>query len=131
MSYVLCVNNAPYIHIPGEPEQTEPLLSLTVGKVYKALPDMTAERYGSIRVIDESFGEPGSEDGYLYPADYFQPFLPNGNQQMTTAITVHLDEFTRGVLNAEAVAADMSVSRLVREWIEERLDLPTAAGWYR
>ncbi|HRJ43285.1 MAG: hypothetical protein KJZ86_18295 [Caldilineaceae bacterium] len=125
MSYVLCVNNAPYIHIAGEPEQTEPLLSLTVGKVYKALPDPLAERHGDIRVIDESYGEAGSEGGYLYPADYFQPFVPNGNQRMTAAITVHLDEFTRGVLNAEAVAANMSVSRLIREWIEERLDLPS------
>lgn len=127
MSYVLCVNNAPYIHPPDEPMQTEPLASLTVGKVYKALPDALAERYGSIRVIDDTFGEAGSEDGYLYPADYFQPFVPNGSQRMTATITVHLDEYTRGVLDAEATAADKSISKLVREWIEERLDLPTAA----
>ena len=26
-----------------------------------------------IRVIDESFGEPGSEQGYMFPLNYFEP----------------------------------------------------------
>jgi hypothetical protein len=30
------------------------------------------------------------------------------------------------VIQAEAIAADKSVSALLREWIEERLDLATA-----
>ena len=127
MSYVRCVNNMPYLRILGQPEQTEPLYSLVVGKTYKTLSDPSAERHGMIRVIDESYGEPGSQDGYLYPADYFEPFVPNGRQRMAATITVHLDEFTQGVLHAEATAADRSVSALVREWIEERLDLPAAA----
>ena len=127
MSYVRCVNNMPYLRILGQPEQTEPLYSLVVGKIYKALSDPSAERHEMIRVIDESYGEPGSQDGYLYPADYFEPFVPNGRRRMAATITVHLDEFTQGVLHAEATAADRSVSALVREWIEERLDLPAAA----
>jgi hypothetical protein len=127
MNYVKCVKNLPYLFPPGEPPQVEPLISLVVGKVYKALPDPPAEGHGMIRVIDESYGEPGSQDGYLYPADYFEPFVPNGGRRMAATITVHLDEFTQGVLHAEATAADRSVSALVREWIEERLDLPVAA----
>ncbi|MBI3960109.1 MAG: hypothetical protein HY328_14950 [Chloroflexi bacterium] len=127
MSYVKCVNNMPYLFPPGEPQQVEPLVSLVMGKVYKTLPDLPAERHGLIRVIDETFGESGSEDGYLYPAEYFEPFVPNDNRRMAATVTVHLDEFTQGVLYAEATAADRSVSAFVREWIEERLDLPVTA----
>jgi hypothetical protein len=126
MNYVKCVNNAPYLFPLGEPKPTEPLISLTLGKVYKAIPDSSAQRNGMIRVIDETYGEPGSEDGYWYPADYFEPFLPNGDRRMSTAITVHVDDFTSGVLYAEALAADLPLSALIREWIEERLDLPAA-----
>lgn len=38
--------------------------------------------------------------------------------------TLRLDEITKGVLHAEAVAAKKSISALLREWIDERLDLP-------
>lgn len=106
--------------------QEEPLLDLTIGRVYKALPAATAERHGMMRVIDESYGEPGSAQGYLYPADYFQPFMPNGNTQQPASVTVHLDEYLKGILHAEAVAANKSVSALVCDWMEERLDLPVS-----
>jgi len=71
VSYVKCIKNEPYIHMPDQPLQEEPLYGLTVDKVYKTIPDRVAETQGMIRVIDESYGEAGSEHGYLYPADYF------------------------------------------------------------
>ena len=109
--------------LPHQPEQQEPLFGLTIGKVFKLISDTNAERHGMLRVIDESFGEAGSEDGYLYPAGYFELFLPNeGNS--SSSLTIHLDEYIKGVFHAEAVASDKSVSALVREWLEERLDLP-------
>jgi hypothetical protein len=124
MSYVKCIRNEPYIQAPGQPAQEEPLFGLTVGKVYKTIPDRTSEKHGLLRVIDESYGEPGSENGYLYPADYFEPFLPLRNVQSPSPVTIYLDEYIRGILHAEAVAADKSVSALIRDWLEERLDLP-------
>ncbi len=127
MSYVKCLNNQPYIQLPNQPLQTEPLFGLTVGKVYKLIPDRTAQEHGLIRVIDESFGETGSEGGYLYPAEYFEPFLLAEHVQAPASMTIYVDDYLKGVLQAEAVAADKSVSALVREWLEERLDLPTPA----
>lgn len=103
--------------------QEEPLFGLTVGKVYKVISDPTAEQHGMTRIIDESFGEPGSEDGYLYPSDYFEPFLPD-EHLCRTSLTIYLDEYVKGVLHAEAVASNKSVSALMRDWVEERLDLP-------
>ncbi len=38
---------------------------LEKGKVYRSIPDATAEAEGMLRVIDES------EEDYLYPAEYF------------------------------------------------------------
>ena len=99
------------------------MFGLTVGKVYKVISDPTAEQHGMTRIIDESFGEPGSEDGYLYPSDYFEPFLP-GEHLSRSSLTIYLDEYVKGVLHAEAVASNKSVSALMRDWVEERLDLP-------
>ena len=127
MSYVKCISNQPYMQPPGQPPQVEPLFDLTIGKVYKIIPDPTAERHGMIRVLDESYGEPGSENGYLYPAEYFEPFLSVGKGSLTSAVTIHVDDYLKGVLHAEAVAADKPISALLRTWLEERLDLPTPA----
>lgn len=44
--------------------------SLEIHKPYQVLPDVNAEKYGEIRVVDES-----GED-YLYPAEYFLPIEP-------------------------------------------------------
>ena len=108
---------------PNPPEQEGPLFGLTVGKVYKVISDPVAERHGMIRIVDESFGEPGSENGYLYPADYFEPFLPSTDSSRCS-LTIFLDEYVKGVLHAEAVASNKSGSALMRDWVEERLDLP-------
>jgi hypothetical protein len=47
--------------------------SLIIGRVYRTLPDADAAKHDLIRVIDETYGEPGSEDGYLYPTSMFVP----------------------------------------------------------
>jgi hypothetical protein len=69
--FVICVSNN------NRPE------SLIVGRVYRALPDEDAAKHNLIRVIDETYGEPGSEDGYLYPTSMFVPIeLPKVAEQM-------------------------------------------------
>ena len=123
MSYAKCISNRPYLNPPDQSEQEGPLFGLTVGKVYKVISDPIAEQHGMIRIIDESYGESGSENGYLYPARYFEPFLPTEDPSRSS-LTIYLDEYVKGVLHAEAIASDKSVSALAREWMEERLDLP-------
>lgn len=119
--YVRCVKNKAYVAYKDQPAPEEELVTLTIGKVYKALPQTPDEqRLGELRVIDNE-----GED-YIYPADYFEPFLPNGSQ-LTESVTVHLDQYLKNILHAEALAANKSVSALLREWAEERLDLPAAA----
>ncbi|MDE0141813.1 MAG: hypothetical protein OXI80_13375 [Caldilineaceae bacterium] len=99
------------------------MFGLTIGKVYKVISHPVAERDGMIRIIDESFGEPGSENGYLYPADYFEPFLPSTDSSRCS-LTIYLDEYVKGVLHAGAVASKKSVSALMPDWVEQHLDLP-------
>ena len=123
MRYAKCISNRPYLHPRNQPEQKEPLYGLTIGQVYRVISDPAAEKHGMTRVIDESFGEAGSENGYLYPADYFEPFLPN-EKPNRSSLTIYLDEYVKGVLHAEAVASDRSISSIIRQWVEERLALP-------
>ena len=88
--YVKCVNNKPYLHPPGEPIQEEPLISLTIGTVYKVLRrGEPNDPEDMLRIVDETFGEPGSEDGYLYPANYFELFQPNGRNGQTELLRCH------------------------------------------
>lgn len=125
--YVKCVNNKPYLQPIDEPVQEEPLTGLTIGGIYKVLPPERNDPRDMFRIADETFGEPGSEAGYLYPAAYFEPFVPNGQSQFVDSVTVHLDPYTKGILYAEAIASDTSVSALLRKWIDERLDAPAVA----
>jgi len=116
--YVRCVSNQAYIAYKGQSLPDYQLVSLTLGQIYKVAPP--AEHDGEmLRVIDNE-----GED-YLYPADYFEP-VENTNAPKTTdrQVTVHLDEIMKGILHAEALAEQKSVSVLLREWIDERLDLP-------
>jgi hypothetical protein len=72
-----------------------------------------------IRIVDDS------GTAYLYPESYFEPVdLNTQENDALRPMTVHVPAHIKGILHAEAVAADKSVSALVREWIEERLDLP-------
>lgn len=103
MSYVRCIDNTGYE------------VSLTLGQVYKTLPD--ASDKVSLRVIDNE-----GED-YLYDVGRFEPVEFAGEVSEST-ITVHVPLYLKGVLHAEAIAAHKSVSALVREWLDEHLDLP-------
>lgn len=119
MSYVRCINNTAYVRAPDD-TVSGPLADLTLGAVYKVLPTPQPEQEaGLLRIIDNS-----GED-YLYPADYFQPLDWAADWESgPTALTMHLDSRTKAILRAEAVAAQTSMSALVRQWIEERLELP-------
>lgn len=120
MSYVRCINNQGFIGKNGQRLDDE-IIGLTVGRVYKALPTETeAQAHGMIRVIDES-----AED-YLYPAAYFESVELGNGRRKSDAITAHLPDWMAGVLYAEAVAEDKTISALVREMIAERYDLPVA-----
>jgi hypothetical protein len=121
MNYVRCVNNKAYMRVPGE-AVNGPLADLTIGAVYKVLPTPQTERdAGLLRIIDNS-----GED-YLYPASYFQPLdwhtLPADWESGHATLTIHLDLRTKAILRAEALAAHTSMGALVRQWIEERLEL--------
>lgn len=121
MNYVRCVNNKAYVRMPDE-AGNGPLADLTLGAVYKVLPTAQPERdAGLLRIIDNS-----GED-YLYPASYFQPLdwktLPTDWGSGHAALTIHLDPRTKAILRAEALAAHTSMGALVRQWIEERLEL--------
>jgi hypothetical protein len=125
--YVKCIRNNPYLQPQNEPVQEEPLTGITVGGIYKVLPPERNDPTDMVRIVDETFGEPGSEAGYLYPGDYFEPFAPIGQARLGDTVTIHLDSYSKGVLHAEAIAANTSVSGLLRQWIDERLDSPALA----
>ena len=118
MNYVRCVNNNAYVRVPEE-AVSGPLADLTLGAVYKVLPTLQPERdAGLLRIIDNS-----GED-YLYPVNYFQPLDWAADWEPGhAALTLHLDPRTKAILRAEALAAQTSMGALVRQWIEERLEL--------
>ena len=69
--FVICVNNEGLA------------ASLTVGKVYRTLPDRKAAAHELLRVLDEDRSEP---DGYLYPATMFTAIeLPETVRRALTA----------------------------------------------
>lgn len=116
MSYVKCVNNEGYE------------VSLRKGKIYRRSFREPALSPTMSRVIDETYGEPGSAIGYLYAAERFEPVdLPLDNGQPDDVLTIHLPTALKGILYAESIVAQKSMSALVRQWIEERLDLPEPA----
>lgn len=105
MMYVRCINNRGYE------------ASLTMEAIYKILPDDTDQ--ASWRVIDNE-----GED-YLYDTSRFELVDVIGtHDHATERVTVHLAPLLKGILRAEALAAQQSVSALIRNWIDERLDLP-------
>jgi hypothetical protein len=114
--YVRCLNNKRFIFFKDEPRVDEELVRLIVGKVYKLAPP-EANDGDLLRVIDES-----GED-YLYPATYFEP-LSISDEHGMEAVTAHVPAWLKDVLYAEAVANNKSISALVRDFIEEQLDLP-------
>jgi hypothetical protein len=126
MNYVKCLNNQTYFK-NDLADTFDP--HLMVGKVYRVAPPLPNDDPSLIRIFDDSYGEAGSEIGYLYPRSYFEPidiYLTNGHRHADKAVTVHLSEALAGILHAEAIMHEMPVSALLRTWIEERLDLPEA-----
>jgi hypothetical protein len=111
MGYVRCIKNDGY------------KASLNIGKVYKTLPTTKLEGGdGLIRVIDNE-----GED-YLYDSDYFEPVEMSAltdQKAGLSALTIRVNPLTKAILQAEALFLQKSVGALVREWIDERLDLPT------
>jgi hypothetical protein len=123
MNYVRCINNKAYVRLPDEAVDGA-LADLTIGAVCKVLPTSQYEHdTGVIRIIDNS-----GED-YLYPVSYFQPLdwstLPAEWESEHATLTMHLDPHTKAILRAEALVAHTSMGALVRQWIEERLELQT------
>lgn len=120
--YARCVDNR--VYFKGNWGDTY-YPDLVIGKVYCIAPPLSNDDPSVIRIFDGSYGQAGSEIGYLYPRDYFEPVdLEAGNGHADKSITVHLPEAIAGILHAEAIMAQKSVSALMREWIDERLDLP-------
>jgi hypothetical protein len=111
MIYLRCIKNKGYA------------ASLQIGKIYKTAPTSALERRnGLVRVIDNE-----GED-YLYSRDYFEPVdlkLASAQKAGLSTLTIHLPPLLKSILQAEALANHASTSALVREWIDERLDLPT------
>ncbi|GIK57858.1 MAG: hypothetical protein HND44_16390 [Chloroflexi bacterium] len=108
MKYLRCINN------PGNEA------SLVVGRIYRMLPlSPVEEESGMVRVVDNE-----GED-YLYPSPWFEVV---SEQELTAAlsesVTVHLNGRTHIAVRDIANARGVSISSLVREWIDERLDLP-------
>jgi hypothetical protein len=120
MMYVRCINNIGFIYDQNGQLFDETIADLVVGQVYRVAP--SAENDGDmLRVIDAS-----GED-YLYPASYFEPVVRGADVEHRRPVTVYLDDYTKDLLQAEALVAKKSISALVREWIDDRLDLPASA----
>jgi hypothetical protein len=117
--YVKCVNHKQYIHFKGEPLSDAPIYGLEIGQVYKVAPPEENDGREELRVIDAS-----GED-YLYPAIYFEPLAISSDSRADATITIHLPQWLKGMLHAEAIVAGKSISTLARQWLAERLDLPT------
>lgn len=93
-------------------------LSITPGQYYRVVPDK-AEAHGMLRVIDNT-----GED-YLYPATDFEDV--DDLRRLQTEVIVRLDASTKAAILQIANQRGVSMSALVREWIEERVDLPATA----
>ncbi len=115
--YVRCINNKQFIRFKGEALPDAPIYGLEIGRIYKfALPEANDD--DMLRVID------GSGEDYLYPASYFESLELGNNGHATKTVTAHVPEWLQGILYAESVAANKTISALLCAWIEERLDLP-------
>lgn len=118
MNYLRCVNNKGFIWQNGKLLDEE-LVSLTVGALYKAVPTAEEDQaHDLVRVIDNS-----GED-YLYPSNRFEVFEPDLQAPATDSMTIYVPPDLWAILRAEALAQGMSLSGLLRQWAEERLDLP-------
>ena len=90
-------------------------LSITPGQYYQVIPDL-AEVDGRIRIVDNT-----GED-YLYDADLFEEFTDLGSlhAELSIALTIPM----KAAILQIASQRGISMAALLREWIDERLDLP-------
>lgn len=111
LHYVRCVRN-------GTNEA-----SLFVGHVYRSLPvSAEEERSGMLRIVDNE-----GED-YLYPADWFETVpVQDLLADQSETLTVHLNPLSKLAVRDLANQRGITMSALVREWIDEQLDLPVVA----
>jgi len=93
-------------------------LSLTPGQFYQVVPD-EAEEHGMLRVIDNT-----GED-YLFDSELFEEVkdLASLLADLTIGLSVPMKAAIYQLANQQGV----SMSALLREWIDERLDLPVGA----
>lgn len=114
MNYVRCIHNQTLWK--DDPAETyDPLL--VVGHVYKIAPPEENDGPDWLRI----YGEDGED--YLYPARYFEPFYAVVTAEAEVSITAHLPPDIKQLVRAEVLSTGKTMSGLVREWIEERLDL--------
>ncbi len=97
--------------------------SLTIGTIYRALPTTpTEDESGMLRIIDNE-----GED-YLYSHRWFEAV---DEEVLVTdfvePMTVRLNQKAKIAIRDMAHAQGVSMASLVREWIDERLDLPEPA----
>ena len=104
--YVLCESHASYT------------ASLTPQRVYEVIPD-PAEANGMLRVIDDT-----GED-YLFEADLF--WEVDNLTAVATEVTVGLTWPMKAAIHRIASQRGISMSALIREWIDEQLDPPVTA----
>lgn len=93
-------------------------LSVTPGQYYQVLSD-PSEIDGMLRVVDNT-----AED-YLYIADKFEPVADLDN--FITDLTISLTVPMKVIIQQMALQRGISMAALLREWIDERLDLPVSA----
>ncbi|HFD40763.1 MAG TPA: hypothetical protein ENJ31_13050 [Anaerolineae bacterium] len=112
MRYARCIHN----------EGNE--ASLDVGSIYKVLRTTETEKAsGMLRVVDNE-----GED-YLYPDDWFEP-VPEREiaSMLSEPLTIYVSQLVKTEIRDRANARGISMSAVVRTWIDERLDLPAQAG---
>lgn len=92
-------------------------LSITPGQYYPVIQD-PAEVDGMIRIIDNT-----GED-YLYDADLFDEStdLESLKTELSIALTIPM----KAAILQMASRRGISMAALLREWIDERLDLPVS-----
>lgn len=94
-------------------------LSLTKGQYYAVLSD-SAESHGMLRVIDNT-----AED-YLFPSHRFQ--FSDDLKGLQTDLTIGLTVPEKAAIYQIANQRGLSMAALMREWIDERLDLASQEG---
>lgn len=90
-------------------------LTVTPGQYYRILPD-AAEEHGRLRVVDNT-----GED-YLYPQQMFAE-VPDPTK-LSAELSISLDVPAKAAILQIANQRGLSMSALLREWIDERVDLP-------